>query len=281
MGYDRASRRVLLTKCLQERGPLSRGCHVSVYRLEGVAELDERGERGESAINRLVKIRDSLDSLTAEQGSNDSQLLAAYGWWSRIVRTAQAIALLHRAGLAHEASPLVRANLHHSIALQWLIACPDEALPALWWEHQSKGHQMLKRASEGSWGIGPDLVWDPPADEAPEGCRYLQSMALLCEKMGIPDAYVAFLAESKLTHPTAFSADVYVTKEQGRIVLLRDPGFSASLSGVALVAADSTAQFAALAHLGDVEREATQLAKPSALPGSDCTPAHHFMPQAR
>ena len=182
--------------------------------------------------------------------------MAAYGWWSRIVRTAQAIAVLHRAGLAHEAAPLVRTNLHHSIALQWLIVYPDEARAALAWEHQSQGGKMLRKAIEEGWDLGPDAAWDPPTDRAPEGYLYLQSTEALCERMGVRDAYVSFLVQSKLTHPTGFSADVYATVDH---VLLRDPGFDAPLFGVALVAADATARFAALAHLAAIESEATQL----------------------
>ncbi len=100
---------------------------------------------------------------------------------------------------------------------------------------------MLSRARAGPWDLDLDLVPDRPTEGAPEGYQYLRNTEALCEKLSIPDGYVAFLAASKLTQPTGMSADVYRTTERGQLVLRRDPGVNAPVSRTALVAADSSA----------------------------------------
>jgi hypothetical protein len=222
------------------------------------AEVDDRAQ---VVIDRINEIHDSLDSLRAEVGAGLGKLLAAYGWWTRIVRTARAIELLHQAGLAHEASPLVRALLHHGVALKWLVEHPDEALPALVWEHKFQASRMLNKALERAWDLDPDIGPEPPAKEAPDGYHYLKNTEALCARVDMPHAYVAFLSESKFTHPTGISADAYLTDVDGPLMLLRDPEVHTPLRGIAVFAAESTGRFASLAGLHQAAAEANALAE--------------------
>lgn len=221
-----------------------------------VSELDDRAH---FVIERLVELSQTLTTLTAEEGPGIARLLAAYGWWTRSVRTANAIGLLHRSGLAHEASPLVRTLLHHAVALKWLEERPSEALPALAWEHRCEGNRMLNKALERAWDLDPTLALPPAADKPPTGYKYLKNTEELCERVDMSNAYVAFLSESKFTHPTAISADAYLGEVDGKVVLLQDAGAHTPLRGAALIAADSTARFASLVGLPDIDAEAAAL----------------------
>jgi hypothetical protein len=229
---------------------------MSVPRCASFLAVEDLETRSQSVIGRIVEIHGSLDTLSAEVGPGLAGLLAAYGWWTRIVRTARAIVVLHQAELAHEASPLVRTLLHHTVALKWLVEYPDEALPALVWEHRSEGARMLNKALERAWDLDPDIGPKPPADKPPSGLQYLKNTEALCGRVDMANAYVAFLSESKFTHPTAISADAYLADVEGRLVLLHDPGAHTPLRGAALFAADSTALFAALAGLAGIATEA-------------------------
>lgn len=209
-------------------------------------------------IDRLNEIHQSLRELRRPPGA--SGLLASFGWWTRIVRTAHAVGLLHQAGLAHEAAPLVRALIHHSVALIWLIEQPSEALPALRWEHGKEGDRMLTKALEREWELDPNSGPKRPNDSAPEGYRYLQNTEALCDRVDMRDAYVPFLLESKFTHPTGMSADAYLMDAGGGSVhLLQSCDMHTPLRGCAFFAAGATSRFASLAGLEDIANEADEL----------------------
>jgi hypothetical protein len=210
-------------------------------------------------IARTYEIHEQMSVLEAHDGTNPAQLLAAYGWWSRIIRTARAIGLLYDSGHGHEASPLIRALLHHSVALAWLVEEPEEALPALVWEHQHEGRRMLGKALQRAWDLDPSLGPALPIESAPVGYAYLKSTEQLCDRVGMSNAFVAFLAESKFTHPTAISADAYLGDGGSGVVLLRDPGPLVPLRGTALFASESTIRFATLAQLTEIADEAANL----------------------
>lgn len=215
-------------------------------------------DQAQLVIDRLYEIHQSVHEVTG-QVRHLPGLLASYGWWTRIVRTAHAVGLLHQAGLAHEAAPLVRALIHHSVALLWLMEDPSEALPALRWEHGKEGDRMLTKALERDWELDPNCGPKRPDTNAPDGYVYLKDAEKLCERAEMPHAYVAFLLESKFTHPTAISADAYLMDVDGTVHLLHSCEEHTPLRGCALLAAGATSRFANLAGLEDVVSEADDL----------------------
>lgn len=83
----------------------------------------------DGAIRSLARAHHELPAIEPASGHR-TEALVAYGWWSRIIRTAHAVAVLHDSGLAHESSPLVRVVLHHYAAMKWLLDEPDQVLEA-------------------------------------------------------------------------------------------------------------------------------------------------------
>ena len=221
-------------------------------------------DRAAAAIEELAKLHAST-MLHADEETDLRQLLVAFGWWTRIVHTAQGIAAVHAAGVAHEAAPLVRALIHHSVALKWLTEFPDEVTEAITWEHGKQGARAWGRAVDRGWELTPDAGPQAPTDGAPPGYRYLTSMEDLCARASMANALVPLLIESKYAHPTGISADAYLADgeppKEGElnIGLVLHPDAYAPLYSTALFAVDATVQFGDLANLPEMVNRATAL----------------------
>ncbi len=221
-----------------------------------MSDLEQEARR---VIDRIWELHVQLPEVAIEDGPGARQLLAAAGWWTRIVRTARAVKLLHDQGLAHESAPLKRALFHHVIALKWLVLYPAEALDAIVWEHGLEGNKMLKKAIERAWDISADAGPACPTSHKPSGMQYLQNTEALCAKVEMPDVYPAFLLESKYVHPTLISADAYLTREADTGSVVIGPPDGMPLHGLTVLVADATVSFATLAGLTNIEREAAEL----------------------
>jgi hypothetical protein len=223
--------------------------------------MDDSDLRASQVMERIESAFKDIGAIEVEDGPGVAKALAAYGWWARIVRTGRAIVILHRQGLAHEAAPLVRTLLHHSAALIWLDEFPDEALEALRWEHQKQGSKMLAKAIERSWDLDPIGLVESPTDEKPAGYRYLQQTEELCCRAGLDHLYVAFLIESKFTHPTGLSADAYLAVVGDELVLLKEPPVHTPLRGAVVFAAESTRRFCAMVGRDDLGDPIAEMAE--------------------
>jgi hypothetical protein len=164
-----------------------------------------------------------------------------FGWWMRIVRTAEGICLLYDAGLSQEASPLLRTLLHHTAALEWLRLFPEEVLDALREEHEQRRHDLAAHATRRDWELtGLDLGQRPEKKKL-EGLRYLREFEKMCDHVGATNLYVAYKLESAYAHPSGLSADTYIELGDNGLPFLRDRPV---ISGVPL---KTTAMFAATA----------------------------------
>ena len=76
-----------------------------------------------------------------------------FGWWVRVVRTADAVRRLHEAGLSNEASPLVRTILLHWVALAWLCQHPDEAVEGANFENKRWKQRFVNTAAGPGWKL--------------------------------------------------------------------------------------------------------------------------------
>jgi len=215
-------------------------------------------ERATSAIEQLVELH-RLTLPQADGSANLRQLLVAYGWWTRIVHSAQAIMAVHSAGVAHEAAPLVRALIHHAVALKWVADFPDEATEAITWEHGLQGDRTVRKAIDRGWDIDPGAGPQRPVDGEPEGYKYLRSMEKLCGRADMAQAFVPLLIESKFAHPTGISADAYLSGDWPNVVLVQHPDVYTPLGASALFAAEATIQFGKIAGLPAVIEGATAL----------------------
>lgn len=137
--------------------------------------------------------------------------LLAYGWWVRVVRSSQAIRVLHQQGLGHEAAPLVRTVLHHTAALVWLARSPQQAFEAVKWQDQQNTEKLAGLAHKGNWEFaGAYTKPEKPIENKPSGVDFLERVEKLCSHLGIPDWYVPFRIESMFVHPSAKGALAYL-----------------------------------------------------------------------
>lgn len=171
---------------------------------------DERDERAAHAIEVAGERIDQLGEIHTPADLIPPCLLA-YGWWVRVVRTAQAIKVLHKAGFDHEAAPLVRTAMHHAAALVWLSKEPEKASEAVKWQHWQKAQQLYGGAMARSWELA-DIESKPKKAKGspPGGVKYLEGIETLCDDFDMRNWYLGFMIESGFVHPSANGADAYL-----------------------------------------------------------------------
>jgi hypothetical protein len=204
-----------------------------------VSDQDSEAASGE-AIRELNDLCSSLGTLTVATEKANS-LLVGFGWWVRVIRTAEGIRILHEASLSHEASPLLRTVLHHTVALEWLRRYPEEVLEALADEHRRRRQSVGQKAKARDWDL-TGIAWGPPppGTKAP-GLQYLRNFEELCDHVQAPNAYVAYMAESTYAHASGLSAGRYFERDEEGRTWLSD---GATMPGIPLRA---TVMFAATA----------------------------------
>lgn len=114
----------------------------------------------------------------------------AYGWWVRVVRTADAIRVLHGSGHAGEASPLLRTAMEHLLALQWLAAERDTVASVINHDWKQWCQKFASQVAQSEWNLGRLNLGKPPG-KAPGDWQVLRDPAALSERAGQPNAYNA------------------------------------------------------------------------------------------
>ena len=193
------------------------------------------------AIRTLGELPPSLTDLSAPVGLTDAAVVG-FGWWLRVLRTAEGILLMHDAGLSHEASPLLRTVLHHTVAIEWLRQNSEEVLEALHYEHALRRQTVGQKATERNWDLDGVKLGPPPRGDKPEGLKYLSQFEKLCDRVGAPDVYMAYKVESTYAHASGLSADTYVELDDSDRLELRVPAKAdgADLKATAILAAIAT-----------------------------------------
>lgn len=191
-------------------------------------------------IRTLSKLVDTLGSFEVPYEQRVPFALG-FGWWMRILRTAEGICLLHEAGLSQEASPLLRTLLHHTAALEWLRLFPDEVLDALREEHEQRRHDLADHATRRDWEFSGLNLGQRPEKKKLDGLRYLREFEKMCDHVHATNLYVAYKLESAYAHPSGLSADTYIQLGDDGLPFLRD---TPVIDGVPL---KTTAMFTATA----------------------------------
>lgn len=157
--------------------------------------------------------------MTAPEESK-SVAQAGVAWTIRVLRTAEAIVELHRAGLADTASPMVRSVMEHSISMLWLVERRDEAIRAIEYGHRQHQRRLRDSAIERGWelsGLDPAIA-TAPLDKAmvePENLPRLNSFEQRMKDPIIRSWYPAYRIESGLSHASYLSGAVYVDDSGG------------------------------------------------------------------
>ena len=177
--------------------------------------------RAEQVVEQLA---DALDNIAAEGSiqaipGNSRVFIVAYGWWAHTTRSSQAVLTLRRAGLEHEASPIIRNILQHSLALQWLIDIGDKAVDAI--EEYSDNNVRLLSDTMGkaNWPPVPGLNLATPPKPATANplVTKLKNFEELCVAYNAQQLYVPFRLMSAYAHPTAVGARAYLDERSGTI----------------------------------------------------------------
>lgn len=172
-------------------------------------------EQAAELIVRLNRVHSSLGTLASPVAREGTAL--GYGWWSRVVRSAEAMRLLHSHALSTEASPVLRSLLHHTVALAWLREDPVAVLEAVKYDGHRRQQRLYQKAMARKWRLQGVKLGPPPRGKRPAGIACLDRFEDLCDVVGSPNLYVAYMIESGGVHPSGTSADVYLTERVGKV----------------------------------------------------------------
>ena len=172
-------------------------------------------EQAAELIVRLNRLHSSLGTLAAPAARDGAAL--GYGWWSRVVRSAEAMRLMQHHSLSKEASPVLRSLLHHTAALAWLREDPVAVLEAVKYDGQRRQQKLYQKAIARQWRLPGVKLGPPPRGKPPAGLAYLDRFEDLCDLVRSPNLYVAYMIESGDVHPSGISGDVYLTERDGKV----------------------------------------------------------------
>lgn len=126
---------------------------------------------------------------------------------------------LRRAGLEHEASPIVRAILQHGLVLQWLVDIGDSAVDAVKVYGDDNVRLLLKTMQDANWPAVPGLNLNPPPRPATPNplVRKLKNFEELCVAYNALQLYVPFRLMSAYVHPTSVGSRAYFDETSGEL----------------------------------------------------------------
>lgn len=175
------------------------------------ASDDDAAARAIELLSSQLRAREKLAAPLAEAK------VAALGvaWTIRVLRTAGAVAELHRLGLGDTAAPLVRSVMEHAVSMLWLVERREEAVKAIEFGHRRHQRLLLESAEKGGWDLAdldPEMV-DAPLDLAmvtPDDWPKLKNFEQRMLDPTVRGWYAAYRVESALSHATYLSGAVYV-----------------------------------------------------------------------
>jgi transcriptional regulator with XRE-family HTH domain len=223
----------------QQQGTRSRAAFDD--NLEAAEGAEAVIERFNAALDRLP-LKTSIQSMPST--SRDLFWLA-YGWWAFIVRSSDAVLVLRRSGLEHEASPIVRTILQHSLTLQWLVDTGDDAVDAVREYAESSNRQLLKTMSQSEWPPVKGLTIEMPPKRVAPGplVTRLRNFALLCKSYNAEQLYVPLRLLSSYVHPTTVGAWAYIDDASGELSPTATSASNALIIQTALCLTQATKTF--------------------------------------
>lgn len=184
--------------------------------------------------------------------STDSAVLAViHSWFVQAIDTVRGALVVHDAGFARTASPLVRSALEYAVGMHWIRQVGEAGLGGLHNAHQ-RWAKNLKRALAvaEAQDLDPDDPRWPAAwaelvaeIEAKSAAPHVKGGGNIAERFEITElahVYVAWLSETSLSHATHASATPYLEQIGDVYKLSRTPDWSRgeSLEGRCFVALD-------------------------------------------
>lgn len=184
-----------------------------------IGDNEESAARAEQVITTLVVAFEALAATGAVQVRSGAARVftSSFGWWAGMTRSSQAVLTLRRCGLEHEAAPIVRSIVQHSLVLQWMVETGDAAIEAVTEYGDNNTRLLLDTLAQARWPV-PD-GFDPKVPPKPEVANPLVSKVKnfeeLCIHYNARELYVTFRLLSAYAHPTATGAMAYVDHASG------------------------------------------------------------------
>jgi Family of unknown function (DUF5677) len=178
-------------------------------------ELNAAGQRAIETVDIIVRNIETIKEAAEGKARTIPEerldtFSIIWGWWMRILRLGELVAIACKQGLAAEASPLVRSMSEHVMALLWLSdegEAARAAITAARAQHQRRLVQEMHAADWKSDALTHFSLPDPPTSTVQ--LEQITNFRLMFGSYvgGMP--YAAYCLESATTHPTYDSAAGY------------------------------------------------------------------------
>lgn len=159
-----------------------------------------------------IRLPDTSRASLSEVGA----LTVVWGWTTRVVRTAEAVLLLHDAKLDVEGAPLVRSMLEHAIAIWWIADKRGVGYQALV-RARARSMELLDRAQATGWQLADEAQQLLQAgisietDDDTKAGDYLLNAQPRAVEYGLGSFHQAWLIETWTSHASLMSAQAYFT----------------------------------------------------------------------
>lgn len=192
--------------------------HVSEFR-----DDEATAQRAREVIEMLAAELDLLDPSVVT--ASPDLFSVAWGWWARICRTARAVNVLAAEGLLHEAAPLVRVVIEHSIGLVWLTDVGDPGYASIIARHHKHMENVRASANKADWIIDvPDSTSSDSAQlPTDEDLKYPRSFETMLDDYELGTLYTVYRVESAYNHPTYAGARPYLQQRDDALQILTTP----------------------------------------------------------
>lgn len=180
-------------------------------------EIADDEATGQRALEVIALVTSEFDRITSAgeltvNADTTHLFQAIFGWWVRINRSGQLVALAHGNHLGHESGPVVRSIIQHTLFLQWVIDNGDDALDALREHGENNRRTLLDDLARAAWPIPAGAEAERP--EEPARAHRLMGMiknfADLCIAYDARQLYVAYRLLSFQIHPSPQGAMAYL-----------------------------------------------------------------------
>ncbi|UMP06755.1 DUF5677 domain-containing protein [Amycolatopsis sp. EV170708-02-1] len=179
-----------------------------------IADDEATGQRAHEAIAMLTDQFERITEAGEITVNHDTSRLfkALFGWWAKINRSSQLVALAHNNRLGHESGPIVRSIIQHTLVLQWVLDEGDDALDALVEYGEDNTRKLMEDLERAEWPIPPGAEREKPSEpQVPHRLLgMIKNFADLCIAYDARKLYVAYRLLSAQIHPSPQGGMAYV-----------------------------------------------------------------------
>lgn len=184
--------------------------------MSNFADDEATAKRARDVIHQLVTVFDRLSGaeiLTVREPTQDL-IPVVFGWWARINRSSEAVALLYDNGLVHEGAPIVRSIMQHTMAMQWLIDTGGLALEAVYEYGEDHLRNLVDSVEKAGWQLPEKIAAPPRPAEKNNLINELKNFEQMCQRYEY-GMHTLFRVLSAYSHPTDRSAVAYYYQQSG------------------------------------------------------------------